>query len=280
MRTVKVFHPSRASPLGSCNTINTIHQSHLDSNSFSRSVLLLLMSSFSSSSHITISSYDKHSLSLMSKRLAQISLPSHSSSPNYPSSSFKWKYKSQSPALASVLIPLVNAHGKPAVLFTMRASKLNRHAGEVSFPGGRHDPTDSSLLYTALRETKEEIGICDFNILGELPPLPDLSRRIKVHPFIGVYMPNNSHFNDINKLHSVAYIHIEDIKCNRDEVDYVFTRSLEELLDPSTRSITTFRDTNIQVPTWKGPNGENIWGLTAFILDAFLRNIIAPSTSS
>jgi 8-oxo-dGTP pyrophosphatase MutT (NUDIX family) len=62
-------------------------------------------------------------------------------------------------AAAAVLVPLVNRAGILSVLLTRRTDHLARHAGQVSFPGGRSEPSDSDAIATALRETLEEIGI-------------------------------------------------------------------------------------------------------------------------
>ena len=59
---------------------------------------------------------------------------------------------------AAVLMPIISGT-TPRVLFTERSRHLTRHAGQVSFPGGRADDTDVSLVQTALRETHEETGI-------------------------------------------------------------------------------------------------------------------------
>jgi 8-oxo-dGTP pyrophosphatase MutT (NUDIX family) len=59
---------------------------------------------------------------------------------------------------AAVLLPII-ARTDPTLLFTRRTAHLARHAGQVSFPGGRWHPEDSSLTGTALRETEEETGI-------------------------------------------------------------------------------------------------------------------------
>ena len=59
---------------------------------------------------------------------------------------------------AAVLLPIIARH-EPAVLFTERSPHLARHAGQVSFPGGRVQDDDISLVQTALRETQEETGI-------------------------------------------------------------------------------------------------------------------------
>lgn len=59
---------------------------------------------------------------------------------------------------AAVLLPLILRH-EPHVLLTQRTHHLTRHAGQVSFPGGRAEANDVSLVETALRETQEETGI-------------------------------------------------------------------------------------------------------------------------
>jgi 8-oxo-dGTP pyrophosphatase MutT (NUDIX family) len=62
------------------------------------------------------------------------------------------------PRLAAVLVPVV-ARFEVTVLFTRRTAHLTRHAGQISFPGGRADPVDATVSETALREAREEIGL-------------------------------------------------------------------------------------------------------------------------
>ncbi len=60
---------------------------------------------------------------------------------------------------AAVLVPLFGHPDEPGLVFTERRHDLRRHAGEISFPGGRRDTADEPLLETALREAQEEIGL-------------------------------------------------------------------------------------------------------------------------
>jgi 8-oxo-dGTP pyrophosphatase MutT (NUDIX family) len=62
---------------------------------------------------------------------------------------------------AAVLVPLVVRSGGLQVLFTQRTEHLYDHAGQVSFPGGRREDTDAGSVETALRETREEIGLAE-----------------------------------------------------------------------------------------------------------------------
>ena len=68
------------------------------------------------------------------------------------------------------------------------AHDLRRHAGEISFPGGRRDHPDEPLLETALREAEEEIGLAPaaVEVVGALPPIGTFVTSYKVHPFVGL----------------------------------------------------------------------------------------------
>ncbi|CAN5140030.1 CoA pyrophosphatase [soil metagenome] len=72
---------------------------------------------------------------------------------------------------ASVLLPIVVRDAGPTLLFTLRTAHLTDHAGQISFPGGRAEATDSSSIETALRETEEEVGLArrHIEVIGELP---------------------------------------------------------------------------------------------------------------
>jgi 8-oxo-dGTP pyrophosphatase MutT (NUDIX family) len=84
---------------------------------------------------------------------------------------------------AGVLIPLV-WDPEPVAIVTLRASGLRRHAGEVSFPGGRPEPTDPDLEATALREAREEMGIDQARILGRLSSMPLYTSDFRLVPFV------------------------------------------------------------------------------------------------
>ncbi|MDC8757407.1 CoA pyrophosphatase [Janthinobacterium fluminis] len=75
------------------------------------------------------------------------------------------------PTAASVLVPLVQREAGLTILLTLRTAHLSQHAGQVSFPGGRAEPGDGSVVETALRETEEEVGLQrrHVDVLGTLP---------------------------------------------------------------------------------------------------------------
>jgi len=74
------------------------------------------------------------------------------------------------------------------VLIQRTKNPLDRHSGQVSFPGGKQDKSDESLAHTALREVEEEIGIppSQIEILGALTDLYIPVSNFIVHPFVGV----------------------------------------------------------------------------------------------
>ena len=88
---------------------------------------------------------------------------------------------------SAVLVVLYTRHRKPHVLLIQRSNHLRRHAGEISFPGGFYEADDTSLLDTALRETREELdlNIPASQVTGLLPQVQTLT-GIHISPFITI----------------------------------------------------------------------------------------------
>jgi 8-oxo-dGTP pyrophosphatase MutT (NUDIX family) len=90
---------------------------------------------------------------------------------------------------ASVLVPIV-AHGEPTVVFTQRTSHLRHHSGQISFPGGRAEPSDPTPEFTALREAEEELGLARERV-EVIARLPEYCTRTGfcVTPVVGIVVP-------------------------------------------------------------------------------------------
>ncbi len=94
------------------------------------------------------------------------------------------------PTPASVLIPIVARDNGLSILFTRRTDHLHDHAGQVSFPGGRAEEIDTSVIETALRETEEEIGLDrrHVEVIGALPKYVTAT-GFSVTPIVSIVLP-------------------------------------------------------------------------------------------
>jgi 8-oxo-dGTP pyrophosphatase MutT (NUDIX family) len=90
---------------------------------------------------------------------------------------------------AAVLVPLFAEDGRLHVVLTRRRADLRRHAGEISFPGGRHEPPDADLRETALREAEEEVGLPrgEVKLVGALQRTSTFATNYAIHPFVGLF---------------------------------------------------------------------------------------------
>ena len=87
---------------------------------------------------------------------------------------------------ASVMVLLHKHEEELCILLTERAAHLKHHASQISFPGGRFETNDKSLLETALRETEEEVGVSaeDIQVIGQLEPVETLT-GYRIYPYVG-----------------------------------------------------------------------------------------------
>jgi len=88
---------------------------------------------------------------------------------------------------SAVLLLLYEQQGREYVLFQERTQEVLHHKGEISLPGGRRDPEDSTLEHTALRETDEEIGVTrdHIELFGALDEVATRSSNYVISPFVG-----------------------------------------------------------------------------------------------
>jgi len=168
---------------------------------------------------------------------------------------------------SAILILIYPKDNSFQILMTARSKKLNHHRGEMSFPGGKFDPsTDVSLRDTALRETYEEIGIYKKNIeiLGTLDDFPTFT-GYTIRPFIGVIKnPEKTDFKiNHNEVSDLVNIPIEFLVR-----DNLFTEI--PLTNRSGKKIFVLSFNYIDSLTKKK---FTIWGASAHILTRFLKRI-------
>jgi len=146
---------------------------------------------------------------------------------------------------SAVLIPLFYNQGQYHVLFTERSEEVDFHKGQVCFPGGTREPSDSSLLQTALRETEEEIGLRakDVEILGEFDDNVTLTSNYVISPFVAL-IP-----------------HPYPLKADGREIREIFSVPLLFLMDEA-----NFKQESYEYEY----EGHIIWGATARILRQFI----------
>jgi len=159
---------------------------------------------------------------------------------------------------AAVLLPVHGWPDEPGLIFTERRADLRRHAGEISFPGGRRDDSDADLIATALREADEEIALspASVEVCGALPPAATFVTGYRIHPFVGL-IPDPTEL---------------DLQPNPAEVETVLAFSLEGLRDGYEMRRLVRRGVPIHTPTYE-VDGHMIWGATARILGDLLARL-------
>ena len=128
---------------------------------------------------------------------------------------------------AAVLVPLFEKEGEDHVLLTRRRADLRRHAGQISFPGGRVDPDDESSLAAALREASEEVGLApsDVEVLGELSEQLVVMTGFRLTPWVGRVpypYPFAPHPGEVEEILLVPLAHLARPGAHRTEIREVF----------------------------------------------------------
>lgn len=151
---------------------------------------------------------------------------------------------------AAVLVPLIDRPGGITVMLTKRTDHLHDHAGQVSFPGGRVEESDDGPVATALRETREEVGLdpAFVQVIGSL----DLYRTVtgfRVTPVVGLVRTGF------------------ELRIDEFEVAEVFEVPLAFVLDPANheRESTMYNGVERHFYVLRH-SPHSIWGATAGML--------------
>jgi 8-oxo-dGTP pyrophosphatase MutT (NUDIX family) len=171
---------------------------------------------------------------------------------------------------AAVLVPLYEgAHGELRVVLTKRRADLRRHAGEVSFPGGRQDSQDSSLQETALREAEEEIGLTreELAIVGALERTSTFATNYAIHPFVALLADQGSRGSLIGGEPDVGAW-----RASEREVESVLEPALAEVRAARGRTTIERRGFVFETDAYL-VDGQVVWGATARIVEELLGRV-------
>ena len=156
---------------------------------------------------------------------------------------------------AAVLCLLIGEINALSILLTKRAPHLNEHAGQISFPGGKLESIDETIVDTALRETKEEVGLSssEVEVLGFLSPVVTLT-GFHIYPVVGY----------LDKTPSSA---LQQLIRNPNEVEEIIISPLSSYLDPNRYHLRTYSSETGSKRFLEIKNTNPlVWGATAAIL--------------
>jgi 8-oxo-dGTP pyrophosphatase MutT (NUDIX family) len=155
---------------------------------------------------------------------------------------------------AAVLVPIVD-RGEPFLVFAKRTNRVGTHRGQISFPGGRVDATDPTLLDAALREAEEEVGLPRHAVeaLGALDDTETVATQFIITPFVGLVRTPVAWQPDGHEIEKVIEVPLQAL---RDRASF----RVEHRERGGVRHEVFFWDYQ----------GETIWGATARILKHYL----------
>ena len=184
--------------------------------------------------------------------------PFRDSSPAYPTT----VPNSREAAILALFFPSTHSENSAELLLTVRPEGMSNHAGQVAFPGGRHEAGEQ-LQDTALRETEEEVFIpsSSIRVAGALTPLYIPPSNFIVHPFVGFVTEQ------------------PDLSVTSDEVARCFGVTVAHLRNPETSRVATrkWKSESHEVPYF-ALDGEFVWGATAMILSELVESIATSSS--
>ncbi len=164
---------------------------------------------------------------------------------------------------SAVVVPFCMAEGEPHILFLKKVDSNYPHGGQVCFPGGCWEPSDRSILETALREFEEETGInrSRVEVLGFIRPVETRSTNYIIYPFVGLLDSTRGLNHD------------------RSEIEKAFLVPLSFLIRNHPMPVVEYRYRGaVFLTPLLEYQGEIIWGASARILGILLERLLPRLT--
>lgn len=138
------------------------------------------------------------------------------------------------------------------MLLILRKTYEGVHSNQVGFPGGKEEEGDKDILQTALRETKEEVGVPpqEVEILRELSEVYIPPSNFLVRPFIGIYSNPKPFVAQESEVETLVEVYLRDFLDKSNHIEEKLTTSYAKSID---------------VPAYK-LNGYTVWGATAMMM--------------
>lgn len=115
---------------------------------------------------------------------------------------------------SAVLVPVYRGADGRLTLLIVRRTEYGIHGGQLAFPGGKFSDGDQNMLATALRETREEVGIQESSVqvLAQLPVVDTSTTGFRIYPFLGrVERPDGDWWFEPREVAEVIEVAAEDL---------------------------------------------------------------------
>lgn len=154
---------------------------------------------------------------------------------------------------AVMMLIYPDQRGVAHTVFMERAHDGSLHSGQIGFPGGGIEHTDSSPMHAAIREFEEEVGVSGskIEVIGPLTPLFIPASRFMVYPFVGISLHTPAFTPDPVEVQSLIHTPIGEL----------LTFEIEQGSFPTSYG-------TLQAPCYR-LNEHKLWGATAMIVSEF-----------
>lgn len=154
------------------------------------------------------------------------------------------------PRHSGIMSLFYKKNGELHILLIVRTSYEGVHSGQIGFPGGKFESTDTSFEHTALRETEEEVGITDITVLGKLTDVYIPPSRFLVYPFVGFKEGEIKPVMEVKEVHDIIEL----------PVKFLLSEEIKTV-----EKVRLSHGMVIETPCFKY-EGHIIWGATAMML--------------